>query len=120
MNQNAKLWVEALRSGEFKQGPLKLNRAGRFCCLGAGCEVAIRLGLDVSRTQSDEIVTYGDECQSAAMPDNVRRFFGLRTPMGEFNGGALYLLNDSSKTFLEIADIIESEPEGLFLPETKG
>lgn len=35
-------WVEALRSGKYTQGPMRLRRAGeeRFCCLGVLCDVA--------------------------------------------------------------------------------
>lgn len=35
-----RLWIEALRSGEYKQGQRTLRRNGRYCCLGVLCEVA--------------------------------------------------------------------------------
>lgn len=50
------LWVEALRSGDYKQGNGWLNRTGatvdeegepvrEYCCLGVLCEVAMKEGL---------------------------------------------------------------------------
>lgn len=39
--ENTKAWVEALRSGNYPQGRLKLKRGdGCYCCLGVACEVA--------------------------------------------------------------------------------
>lgn len=46
-----KLWIDALRSGEYTQG--QGNLAGKdgevvkYCCLGVACEVAIKDGLDL-------------------------------------------------------------------------
>lgn len=40
MNGNAKKWVEALRSGKYRQTKYQLAKRGRYCCLGVGCEVA--------------------------------------------------------------------------------
>ena len=44
MNEYAKKWVEALRSGEFKQGKYQLKTFDeegntRYCCLGVAEEV---------------------------------------------------------------------------------
>lgn len=38
-------WVEALRSGEYRQGTMYLRREGKHCCLGVLCELA---GLEIS------------------------------------------------------------------------
>lgn len=32
-------WVEALRSGKYKQGARYLKKNGRYCCLGVLCEI---------------------------------------------------------------------------------
>jgi hypothetical protein len=50
-----RLFVAALRSGEYEQGRGALQRAlpfgeQRFCCLGVACEVAIREGVPVTVT----------------------------------------------------------------------
>lgn len=46
MNDNTKKWVEALRSGRFKQGKFRLttirsNGAEFDCCLGVACKVFV-------------------------------------------------------------------------------
>ena len=49
MNKEIKdKWVKALRSGEYKQGRLYLQRDNLFCCLGVLCKV-----LDVPNIVSD-------------------------------------------------------------------
>jgi hypothetical protein len=41
IKRNRKAWVEALRSGKFKQTRGKLrSRNAAYCCLGVACEVA--------------------------------------------------------------------------------
>lgn len=40
-------WVEALRSGEYKQGKGVLEQEGKFCCLGVLCDLAVKNGVQV-------------------------------------------------------------------------
>lgn len=106
LNDNAKKWVAALRSGEYKQCKNRLAHAGRFCCLGVACDIS-----SVPRS------VWG---KNATLPYPV---IGLRDEQGSYllsgtglSHGCLSGLNDwDNKTFEEIADVIESEPEGLFL-----
>jgi hypothetical protein len=44
-HQIKKRWVEALRSGKYKQGKDYLCRDGDFCCLGVLCELAVEDGV---------------------------------------------------------------------------
>lgn len=117
MNQNAKLWVEALRSGKYRQVKGRLKTVDGYCCLGVACEVAIKAGVPVS------VGTFGlfpaFDGETARLPRAVRDWLGLRDDYGTHGDDVTSLTheNDHGKTFLEIADIIESEPEGLFLPE---
>lgn len=39
--QEFKTWIEALRSGKYKQTQGRLERDNKFCCLGVACEVLI-------------------------------------------------------------------------------
>ena len=39
MNDNAKKWVKALRSGDYKQGHGRLRTDDTFCCLGVACDL---------------------------------------------------------------------------------
>lgn len=115
------LWVEALRSGAYVQSTGTLRRGDKFCCLGVACVVAADNGVPViGREDVDTrwvFITPTDQSMSA-LPNEVREWLGMRTPSGNFteNRGqyALSEKNDTGYTFRQIADIIESEPEGLF------
>ena len=39
-----KQWVQALRSGEYKQGRGQLKQGATFCCLGVLCDLAVQSG----------------------------------------------------------------------------
>lgn len=113
LNENAKKWVAALRSGEFKQAQRKLATKDGFCCLGVACVLAEKDGLSLPDDWKDR----------GSLPWTICRWLGLRTGWGQY-GPALEneLTRDNDKkdkTFAEIAGIIESEPEGLFVPEAQ-
>lgn len=118
MNDNAKKWVEALRSDKFQQTKEKLYDGLAYCCLGVACEVyAKENGGSFEKDFSyDEWFFDGDSC---TLPDSVLHWLGIRTNAGSydtFEDASLLADNDDGcKTFEEIADIIESEPEGLFV-----
>jgi hypothetical protein len=46
-------WIDALRSGAFKQGEGNLNVNDTFCCLGVVCEVARDMGYPVEKGKPD-------------------------------------------------------------------
>ncbi len=100
-------WLEALRSGEYKQTKERLaTEDGKFCCLGVLCELALAEGI-TSKGKDEEGIFYDSSHKS--MPptavlewSNVSRDYGLTTyDIAE--------LNDNGKTFSEIADIIEEQ-----------
>lgn len=128
LNDNAKLWVEALRSGKYRQGKSSLRDGDKFCCLGVACDIS-ELGkwgpASESPTARAYIAagnTYGSE---SYLPAAVMDWLGLTTNCGEHSCPdyprtiplTLAALNDNGKTFEEIAALIESEPEGLFRKE---
>lgn len=123
LNDNAKLWVAALRSGRFKQGRgclTKLVDGGQLdCCLGVACKVAIENGLAVEvKPATFDVLMY--EGETGILPESVASWLGLEKCNGVFGKvpsdfQQLTEMNDNGKTFAEIADIIESEPEGLFV-----
>lgn len=57
--ENMAKWAEALESGEYEQGRNHLAIIGEdtesgktfYCCLGVACEVAIKNGVELSKTQ---------------------------------------------------------------------
>lgn len=129
LNENARKWVAALRSGKYEQQrEARLCVAGQYCCLGVACEVYIDAGHVLQKTTSGkaEAVCYAGEL--AGIPDAVARWLGINITDGglgyyrdEFgNPRALASDNDDDKTFSEIADIIESEPDGLFVTQEAG
>lgn len=116
MNKNAKKWVKALRSGKYSQGRRWLLKDGRYCCLGVACQLAIESGVDVSVKKHPlcDGVTVFDK-NDGFLPEQVSKWLGLLSFDGRFKRiESLTSRNDKGATFSEIADLIESEPKGLF------
>jgi hypothetical protein len=113
--ERRKIWVEALRSGKYEQGTGYLCARGKHCCLGVACDLfASELTISVGFDRFDsEVVRYGNDPNF--LPESVRDALGLRGRAGAYSNTSLANDNDHGKTFLEIADIIESEPEGLIV-----
>lgn len=124
MNKNiAKKWVEALRSGKYAQakGRLKLKdeKGTSYCCLGVLCEIS-GLGKWVANAEelsrgTQEYTTEGVYAGVGGLPDNVRYWSGMGSSLGSYDArcSALSGLNDTGKTFNEIANIIEAHVEEL-------
>lgn len=106
MNKEAKQkWIEALRSGEFKQtqGALKRKEVDNFkyCCLGVLCEIQD----DVGWRSSDGIkyANYHDSESCLFLPFDLLTDLNIK----ESDQSELVDMNDDGKTFEEIADYIE-------------
>lgn len=133
-----KRWVAKLRSGEYKQGKgflarkaARSNAHDRYCCLGVLCDMAVKAKIIPQPTESEEfdsakektvkVKAYGFGEDVGSLPDEVVSWVGMASDFGNFNGEAgsdnLANMNDSGKIFKQIADIIESNPEGLFNEE---
>lgn len=109
------LWTSALRSGEYIQTTGTLQTTVGHCCLGVLCEVADKENIFVERNGIDGLL---DGVYLGNQKD-VFEWCGLNNEGGRFKCpiehlGSLWELNDRGYTFLQIADIIESIPEGLF------
>lgn len=121
MNNNAKKWVEALRSGEFQQTKGKLHNGSEYCCLGVACAIyAEEGGGNFEKDAVYDEWSFDGECST--LPDSVLDWLNLQTDAGYFklidgDGSLLDANDEQGKTFEEIADIIDSEPEGLFVKE---
>jgi len=111
--QIADMWVDALRSGEFKQGFSHLEADGANCCLGVLCNLALIEGVcdydgrrDVSRFDG----------VSGCLPPSVMAWAGMVSRYGSPVDGetSLVNLNDGAmSSFNEIADAIEKNYEKL-------
>jgi len=137
MNEQVKkMWLDALRSGEYKQGQNVLhayNSVGdeRFCCLGVLCDIAVKHNVvarsEEAKTNYPEIdgyntagFSYGWQSAMVDLPVEVIKWAGLPIcdgdPLvvvnwdddieGEKN---ISTLNDSGWSFSDIADIIEEQ-----------
>lgn len=114
MKANRKLWVEALRSGKYEQASGHLRTTEGYCCLGVLADIAgAKWRPDGFGAFYAEVDCWGSR---SIAPSFVRAFVGLKDECGMFgDDDTLAERNDSGTTFSEIADIIESEPGGLFI-----
>jgi hypothetical protein len=112
--------VAALRSGNYTQttGSLTNRVRDAYCCLGVACEIS-----GVAQWYQNEYL--GEETM---LPREVREYFDFKTAVGRLHTDAtrtsivtdkagrrttLTKMNDSGKSFAEIADFIEQNWERL-------
>lgn len=118
MNPRVKtLWVDALRSGNYKQGRGALHDViNGHCCLGVLCDLAVKAGVGAWITEPGKFMTtysLGDWRTALFLCDGVRVWAGLPVagPDGGIEGsieGPLVEMNDAQLlTFGQIADWIE-------------
>ncbi len=129
MNKKVRdLWIQALKSGEFKQGRGRLkNASGNYCCLGVLCELHSRETGNTNFWQKDFNQLPAYDCASYCLPDSVKEWADLkqrnpkvrtdsvvkilkRSPIGDFQGLSyidISTLNDTGVPFSEIAKVIE-------------
>jgi hypothetical protein len=126
-----KRWVDALRSGEYKQARNYLSAGDGYCCLGVLCEIAVQDGVvfkddDTYFSKENPHNDYSAE----ELPDAVRTWAGLdeidhsgnplsdvpytglgdwpvRRPPGRENAHLSELNDDMDYDFNMIADVIE-------------
>lgn len=120
-----KLWTAALRSGEYTQGTNSLrSKNDEYCCLGVLCDLAVKEGVISDPTPlygAHGAYGYGREDAGAFVPAEVQKWVGLIKKNGGYDNGSLILLNDGAerKNFSQIADVIDSAPDKLFLPDAE-
>lgn len=123
MKNSVKLWLRALRSGEYKQTEGHLKNDSGYCCLGVACEL-------YNKTHKNKLSTFRHvngyfifNEMAYELPDKVCKWLGLTSSAGFYRQASktvgLSHLNDMGEPFSEIADIIESNPSRLFIEETK-
>lgn len=130
--ENRKAWVDALLSGDFRQGTGVLSRRYgdsdvRHCCLGVAC--TMHPGLEVVFGDGRAIANYAESSPYASslpkrppynryLPPVVTGALGLSSSRGRFRTSeSLSSMNDRGATFIEIARTIEAEPAGLIREE---
>jgi|SRR6185369_2586126 len=101
-----KLWVDALRSGEFQQCERTLRKGGgknvEYCCLGVLEQIRVQ--------ETGDRFTRGKGSYAGLLSEKTQAWAGLSTsdpvlmPLRKKTASDL---NDDGKTFAEIADRIE-------------
>lgn len=138
MNDNAKKWVAALESGEYKQAIGMLRSAAdpdSFCCLGVACHVVDPERWTEGAAGGFRFMTdpaSGDGAE-IGMTDDVAEFMGVKSHFGHFDfhslpgelqtrifratgeeANALTKINDRGGDFALIAEVLKAEPDGMF------
>lgn len=109
---HAMKWINALRSGKYKQTKNYLRNSQGYCCLGVANEIFPELDLakdgDVSL---DNFARLGLACSSGFLCKKDDAPTALQNSAWDVH---LATLNDDGYTFDEIADVIQIEyVEGL-------
>lgn len=126
--QRLSLLVKALRSGKFTQGINRLTTVHKDkecdCCLAVACKVAMANGLQLpvkaaeAEHNKKKVACRRYGRQLYYLPGDVKKWFGFRDSEAAFrhaNGklNSLALMNDTGKTFKQIADTIEENARRL-------
>ena len=131
MNNNAKKWLRALRSGSYKQGVGGLHSIDQegnstFCCLGVACNLYLNEVGDLTTRNArgndiETSVAYGEEY--SYLPRQDAEWLGLWSYDGTFldpenillpEERSLADLNDNGTSFTDIAAVIEHRESALF------
>jgi len=101
-----KLWLEALRSGKYKQGRGQLHNPSEnvFCCLGVLCDIVDKNNI----YKPERMIRQNDfelfDSLYGILSTPMQKITGLDMRIGK----DLYKMNDRQrKSFTEIADYIE-------------
>lgn len=125
MKRRRKLLTDALRSGDYDQCKSYLRDNGGFCCLGVACDVFAKetgRGRWVGLEDLGWHFQIGEQTRSRRLPDKVMGWYGFADnsvaypdPDDKLTILDLANWNDDGKDFPWIADLIDSEPEGMFV-----
>jgi hypothetical protein len=103
-------WVDALRSGDYKQTQHRLHNEYGFCCLGVLCDLYGKEN-NVEWEINEDSGKYMFQDKVGVLPFSVIKWSGIADsgPPGndQMYIGTLAALNDGGSTFNEIADLIE-------------
>jgi len=95
-----KKWIDALRSGDYKQTTHVLRKGNSYCCLGVLCDV-----MDCKWEKDTEcyVAHYDNDSEYSILPNTVMKEVHIHTD----EEIKLTNMNDSGADFDEIADWIE-------------
>lgn len=93
-------WIAALRSGDYSQTKGNLFKNGSYCCLGVLCHLGG--APDEVMTNTGTILNTDRQSTNGGAAYNLYNSIGLGN-----NIHTVFEMNDSGRTFPEIADWIE-------------
>lgn len=130
LGTNQKKWIEALRSGKYKQGDSVLRDFNdNFCCLGVAHDIFPNEDYEENWTLDgpghirDELDCYCADGEWEVASNRIVELLGLKNMVGtpittelpnEEYALELTQYNDGGASFEEIADILETYPEVYF------
>lgn len=104
LNDNARAWLQELRTTTKKQGKYKLNQNEAYCCLGIACELYINEGNKLDKNKLDYHTEYNN--MGGFLPGIVATWLGISS----YGIATAISLNDSgNQSFKEIADELEKD-----------
>lgn len=115
-------WVQALRSGDYKQGKKTLKINGTHCCLGVLCDLHKQeCGGEWYDPTHPDLISGAQGYRTPSgyedwsmLPEPVQEWAGIRTGINpDVDGKPLSGLNDGGWKFGRIADLIEARWEDL-------
>ena len=110
IKKDIRVWVDALRSGEYPQTKYSLQDKTGYCCLGVACEVLIPKA-DQKRDLNGRL--RGITISYVNQPRAPLWLIAINQKFKDTQGDYLSCLNDNGKfggyplSFLELADVIE-------------
>jgi hypothetical protein len=110
--KNIRKWVEALRSGKFKQTSGSLKRGDAYCCLGVACEISgLFTGWKLLFPYADTAETVKEGVNETTLPRLAMDWLGVDetdpTLLKRSTPNTAAELNDYGKSFKQIATYIE-------------
>lgn len=104
-----RLWVQALKSGRYKQGTLALRTGPKYCCLGVACAV-YRRETGRGRWDRDGEFEVDGAMEYATLPAAVQAWYGLPSDNPKLGDASATARNDDSREdFSTIARAIRTE-----------
>lgn len=94
-------WLEALRSGKYKQGRQSLREADSFCCLGVLCDI---LNSNGWRNVTNNDLLYSFNGELGVIDKRLAKSIGIE----ECQDILIEMNDEKQNDFSEIADYIEA------------
>ena len=104
----AKRWVEALRSGKYKQGKEYLKRGNKYCCLGVLCDLYLTDKKKEWRVNNEGTEPfYTCEKSEGALPTKVMKWAKMPDDTSVSDQVAMHHMEERDK-YDEVITLVEA------------